>query len=297
MPSAASPRKGSPASACPCRRKSPAPARTGAWCRTPGACSTSTSAHGVIEFDGVAWRLIEMKKAWASSGPSLSTRTAGFTPPASGKVWLSGTGCQRSATPTALCCRTCQRTPGQFTDVWRTFITPSKVCSSRLRAVTCSAGPMTRSQVIRAPTRISRGGARRRPVLHDVARVGTERPGGGSIPRLAQDPGAGPRSVSGGPALRRAAAAHRDARQWPVPLQRRRSHAVCPPRWTASSSAAPSIVASSFPTVRSPSPRPRHRPRDHRPTGPARCPQSPGTMACARTRCTASWPTGRGRSG
>ncbi len=111
------------------------------------------SAHGVIEFDGVAWRLIEMEGLGIVRSLAID---------ADGRIYAAGSGRFGYLEPDAngqLAYRSLlPQVPEDaraFTDVWRTFITPSGVLFDSEQYLFRWANDTV--QVIRAPTRISRG--------------------------------------------------------------------------------------------------------------------------------------------
>ena len=111
------------------------------------------SAHGVIEFDGVAWRLIEMEGLGIVRSLAID---------ADGRIYVAGASkfgyLEADATGQLAYRSLLPRVPEDaraFNDVWRTFVTPSGVLFDSEQYLFRWANDAV--QVIRAPTRISRG--------------------------------------------------------------------------------------------------------------------------------------------
>ncbi|MGD9905813.1 MAG: ATP-binding protein [Vicinamibacterales bacterium] len=111
------------------------------------------SSSGVIEYDGVSWRLIEMAGLGIVRSIALD---------AGGRMYVGGAGelgyLETDATGALAYRSLLDRIPEEargFRDVWRTFVTPSGVIFDAESYLFRWADD--RMQVVRAPTRVSRG--------------------------------------------------------------------------------------------------------------------------------------------
>ncbi len=111
------------------------------------------SSRGVIEYDGVAWRLIEMANLAIVRSIAMD---------ANGRIYVGGAGdlgyLDTDATGALAYRSLLEHVPAEargFRDVWRTLVTPSGVIfDSEQHIFRWVDGAM---QVVRAPTRVSRG--------------------------------------------------------------------------------------------------------------------------------------------